>query len=101
MRGHAVAAVRATHLEGKQNVMRANLDDDCEVAVIGAGPYGLAVAAHLRAADISTRVFGRALSFWRENMPKGMRLRSPWIATQIADPDRRFSLDAFARRVAL
>jgi len=101
MRGHAVVAVRATRLEGKQNVMRANLSDDCEVAVIGAGPYGLAVAAHLRAADINTRVFGRALSFWRENMPKGMRLRSPWIATHIADPDKKFSLDAFARRVAL
>ena len=81
--------------------MRGNLHDDCEVAVIGAGPYGLAVAAHLRAAEINIRVFGRALSFWRENMPKGMRLRSPWVATHIADPDNRFSLDAFARRVAL
>jgi cation diffusion facilitator CzcD-associated flavoprotein CzcO len=81
--------------------MRGNLHDDCEGAVLGAGPYGLAVAAHLRAAEINTRVFGRALSFWRENMPKGMRLRSPWIATHIADPDNRFSLDAFARRVAL
>lgn len=81
--------------------MRANHHDDCEVAVIGAGPYGLAVAAHLREAEISTRVFGRALSFWRENMPEGMRLRSPWVATHIADPDRKFSLDAFARRVAL
>jgi cation diffusion facilitator CzcD-associated flavoprotein CzcO len=100
MRGHAVVLVRTTRLEGK-HVMRANLYDDCEVAVIGAGPYGLAVAAHLRAADVSTRVFGRTLSFWRENMPKGMRLRSPWIATHIADPDNKFSLDAFARRVAL
>ncbi|HEY6258402.1 MAG TPA: NAD(P)-binding domain-containing protein [Xanthobacteraceae bacterium] len=80
---------------------RANLHDDCEVAVIGAGPYGLAVAAHLRSAAISTRVFGRPVSFWRENMPKGMRLRSPWIATHIADPGKRFSLDAYARQVAL
>jgi FAD-dependent urate hydroxylase len=81
--------------------MRANLHDDCEVAVIGAGPYGLAMAAHLRAAAVSTRVFGRPMSFWRENMPKGMRLRSPWIATHIADPDKHYSLDVYAPRVAL
>ena len=80
---------------------RAGHSDDCEVAVIGAGPYGLAVAAHLRSAAVGTRVFGRPLSFWREHMPKGMRLRSPWIATHIADPDRNFSLDVFAREAAL
>ena len=72
--------------------------DESEVAVIGAGPYGLAVAAHLNAARISTRVLGRPMSFWREHMPKGMRLRSPWIATHIADPERRYSLDVFANR---
>jgi hypothetical protein len=82
-------------------VTRARLSDDCEVAVIGSGPYGLAVAAHLRSAAVSTRVFGRPLSFWREHMPKGMRLRSPWIATHIADPEKRFSLDVFAREAAL
>jgi Pyridine nucleotide-disulphide oxidoreductase len=71
------------------------LRDDCEVAVIGAGPYGLAIAAHLRAAKIATRVFGKPMSFWRDNMPKGMRLRSPWIATHIADPEGRYSLDTF------
>jgi hypothetical protein len=80
---------------------RAALVDDCEVAVIGGGPYGLSAAAHLRCANMATRVFGRPMSFWRENMPKGMKLRSPWIATHIADPGKKFSLDAFARQVAL
>jgi hypothetical protein len=82
-------------------VTRARSSDDCEVAVIGAGPYGLAAAAHLQSAAVSTRVFGRPLSFWREHMPKGMRLRSPWIATHIADPAKQFSLDVFAREVSL
>jgi FAD-dependent urate hydroxylase len=75
--------------------------DDCEVAVIGAGPYGLSVAAHLKAAGVSTHVFGGSMSFWRENMPRGMKLRSPWIATHIADPDNRLSLDVFAHQNAL
>jgi cation diffusion facilitator CzcD-associated flavoprotein CzcO len=68
----------------------------CEVAVIGAGPYGLSVAAHLRHAGLTTKVFGEPMSFWRHHMPKGMRLRSPWRATRMSDPAEKFSLDAFA-----
>lgn len=69
---------------------------DCEVAVIGAGPYGLAVGAHLKAAGVETRVFGEAMSFWRKNMPKGMYLRSPLRATNISDPNGTLTLDAHA-----
>ena len=70
-------------------------DNRCTVAVVGAGPYGLAAAAHLRAANIRVRVFGEAMSFWRGNMPRGMKLRSPWIATHIADPLGRYLLDDY------
>lgn len=79
----------------------AMLRNDCEVAVIGAGPYGLSVAAHLKAADVSVRVFGAAMSFWRNHMPDGMRLQSSWGASHIADPGKRFSLDAFAHQHGL
>jgi len=75
----------------------AQLRDRHGVAIIGAGPYGLAVAAHLRAANVPFRIFGEALSFWRSNMPRGMTLRSPWIATHIADPARRYRLDDYYR----
>lgn len=71
--------------------------DSCEVAIVGAGPYGLSVAAHLKAAKMSTRVFGDTMAFWRKNMPSGMKLRSPWRASHIIDPDRAHSLDIFAR----
>lgn len=70
--------------------------NDCDVAVIGAGPYGLAAAAHLKAARIDTRIFGEAMGFWKNNMPKGMWLRSPWIASHIADPKSDHSLDHYA-----
>ena len=75
--------------------------DSCEVAIIGAGPYGLAVAAHLRAVNVSIRVFGEVMSFWRRNMPQGMKLRSPWIATHIADPFDRYLLDDYFREAGL
>src|ERR1700761_5867962 len=69
---------------------------NCKVAVIGAGPYGLSVAAHLRRAGIATHVFGEPMGFWRHNMPNGMLIRSPWRATHLSDPGGMFSLDAYA-----
>lgn len=66
-----------------------------QVVIIGAGPYGLAAAAHLRAAKIETRVFGEAMDFWEQQMPKGMLLRSSWDASQISDPDRKLRLREF------
>jgi FAD-dependent urate hydroxylase len=68
----------------------------CEAVVIGAGPYGLSVAAHLRHAGIAVHVFGEPMAFWRNNMPRGMLLRSPWRATHLSDPDGALSLDAYA-----
>ncbi len=67
------------------------------VVVIGAGPYGLSAAAHLRGAGIEHRVFGDTFSFWREQMPSGMLLRSAWEACTIDAPAKAFSLDAYDR----
>jgi cation diffusion facilitator CzcD-associated flavoprotein CzcO len=48
-----------------------------QVAIIGAGPYGLATAAHLRAAKIETCVFGEPMAFWENQMPKGFLTKWP------------------------
>lgn len=74
---------------------------DCEVAVIGAGPFGLAAASALRAAGIDTRTFGGAMSFWRDHMPRGMRLRSPWHATYIGHAKGPLSLDSYANTLGI
>ncbi len=76
-------------------------NDHCEVAIVGAGPYGLGLAAHLRQARIATRVFGDPMAFWRRNMPSGMKLRSPWRASHIPDPSEDYSLDRFATEHAI
>jgi NADPH-dependent 2,4-dienoyl-CoA reductase/sulfur reductase-like enzyme len=65
-----------------------------DVAVVGAGPYGLAAAAHLRRAGVDLRIFGEPMSFWR-TMPRGMLLRSNWSASCIAEYRGRLSLDAY------
>ena len=68
---------------------------DYEVAIIGAGPYGLSAAAHLKAAGVSVCVFGEPMRFWASNMPAGMLLRSPRDASNLSDPDSRFSLEHY------
>jgi cation diffusion facilitator CzcD-associated flavoprotein CzcO len=68
---------------------------DCEVAVIGAGPYGLAAGAHLQSKGHRVLVFGEPMAFWANRMPTGMLLRSPREASSISDPTCKFTLDAF------
>src|SRR5947207_1174721 len=72
-----------------------------DVAVVGAGPYGLSVAGHLRAAGVETSVFGRPMSFWREHMPEGMLLRSSPSASSISDPGRRLTLAQYCKTQAV
>lgn len=68
----------------------------CDVAIIGAGPFGLSAAAHLqRIKGLDLKVFGRPMSFWQCYMPPKMLLRSRWDATHIDDPGAHMSLDAF------
>ena len=67
---------------------------DTDVAIIGAGPYGLAAAAHLRRAGVAAHVIGQPMSFWQK-MPAGLRLRSNWTATCIAEYQGKLSLDSF------
>lgn len=68
---------------------------DCEVVMVGAGPYGLSAAAHLKALGLDVRIFGRAMEFWAGKMPAGMLLRSPRVASNISGPARTFSLEAY------
>ena len=67
----------------------------CDVAVIGAGPYGLSVGSHLKAKGITACVFGEPMEFWANKMPEGMLLRSPRVASNLSDPDRAFTLEAY------
>ncbi len=65
------------------------------VAIIGAGPYGLSVAAHLRARGVEFRIFGRTMDSWLTQMPRGMHLKSEAFASNLSDPQSVFSLKQF------
>jgi cation diffusion facilitator CzcD-associated flavoprotein CzcO len=49
---------------------------DTDVLIIGAGPFGLALAAQAAHDGINHLIVGKPMEFWRQNMPKGMYLRS-------------------------
>jgi FAD-dependent urate hydroxylase len=68
------------------------------VAIVGAGPYGLAVGAHLRDAGVAVRQFGRTMSYWREQMPSDMLLRSSLKASSISDPHRALRIERYAEQ---
>src|ERR1700733_9286034 len=84
------------NLEGVEGVNCKSSDSN--ITVVGAGPYGLSSAAYLRAAGLETRVFGEPMSFWGNQMPAGMCLRSNWGASHIADPKRALTLDEYVRQ---
>lgn len=68
-----------------------------DVVIIGAGPYGLSLAAHLQAKKIAFRIFGRSMETWRSGMPRGMRLKSEGFASSLSDPGSTMTLSAFCQ----
>lgn len=66
-----------------------------DTVIIGAGPYGLSVAAHFRHRGIPFRIFGRPMDSWMAHMPKGMMLKSDGFASDIYDPVGAFTLKKF------
>ena len=78
-----------------------------DAAIVGAGPYGLSIAAHLNGLGASHRVFGKPMATWRSHMPKGMLLKSDGFASSLSAPTENghapdaHSLRAYCARHAI
>lgn len=72
-----------------------------EVAIVGAGPYGLSVAAHLASLGVRFRIFGSPMSVWRDHMPKGMHLKSEGFASSLSDPGSTFTLRHYCEQQSI
>ena len=68
-----------------------------ENLIIGAGPYGLSIAAHLKEWKIPFQLYGTPMESWRDYMPDGMLLRSEAFASNLWDPKRKFTFAKFCR----
>jgi len=73
---------------------------EIDVAIIGAGPYGLSLTAHLKALGVEHQVFGRPMSFWRHCTPPGMELKSEGSSSDLSDPLREYSIKDFYKEIA-
>lgn len=71
------------------------MTDSTDVAIVGAGPYGLSLAAHLSAAGVPYRQFGVPMKLWRTAMPRGMYLKSQGFASNLSDTSQAMTLEAF------
>src|SRR5260370_40593889 len=73
--GDSIAQIEEEVTRGKAS--------DCEVAVLGAGPYGFSAAAHLKSKGMDFRIFGRPHEFWAKKMPAGTPPRAPPVYVNI------------------
>ena len=69
-----------------------------DVAIVGAGPYALSLAAHLRETGLSFRIFGQPMNSWREHMPENMWLKSDGFASNLSAPVPHSTLKSYCRQ---
>jgi thioredoxin reductase len=73
---------------------------ETDVAIVGAGPYGLSVAAQLGGRGVEHRIFGPPMKFWRD-MPDGINLKSFAFATNVYVPTKGHSFPEWCRERGL
>jgi thioredoxin reductase len=71
---------------------------DHDITIVGAGPYGLSIAAHLRKRRLPFELLGLAFESWRQFMPQGMLLKSERFASNLWDPERRYTLRRYCEQ---
>ncbi|MDX1415336.1 MAG: NAD(P)-binding domain-containing protein [Candidatus Promineifilaceae bacterium] len=69
------------------------------VLIIGAGPFGLSLAARLQHLDIDHLILGKPMHFWQANMPPGMLLRS--ASDWHLDPQNIDTIEAYLQTLGL
>ena len=68
-----------------------------DVLVIGAGPFGLSISAHLRHRGVEHTIVGRPMDTWRAHMPLGMFLKSEPYGSVISAAARGYDIGTYAR----
>ncbi|MEH7246876.1 NAD(P)-binding domain-containing protein [Neobacillus niacini] len=72
-----------------------------DLAIVGAGPYGISLAAHAAKAGLRYRVFGYPMDFWQFKMPPNMFIRTMLEYTNLSDPEERCTLKEFQKEKGL
>ena len=69
------------------------------VVIIGAGPYGLSLSAHLAARNVKHRIFGRPMQFWSDIAEAGGEryLKSYCFGTNISTPTAGYAFADYSK----
>jgi hypothetical protein len=72
---------------------RLDLANETPVAIIGAGPYGLSLSAHLSSKHVGHRIFGRPMEFWTRVAEAGDEryLKTYCFGTSLSSPSPGYS----------
>jgi len=74
---------------------------DFPVAIIGAGPYGLALANYLSASGTPFIILGKPMELWRNHTFDSMNLRSDYATSEIGHPNHKFRFELFCAESGL
>jgi len=72
-----------------------------DITIVGAGPYGLSIAAHLRQRGADFCVIGSTMQSWLRHMPKGMLLKSAGLTSSLVAPRGNYSLRQFCTELGI
>jgi len=72
-----------------------------DVAIIGSGPHGLSLAAHLRARGMDFRIVGKPMDSWAAHMPAGMMLKSDGFVSNLVSPQPGYTLKDYCTTNAI
>ncbi|MDO7908719.1 NAD(P)-binding domain-containing protein [Paenibacillus sp. JX-17] len=67
-----------------------------DVVIIGAGPYGISLAAHAAAHKLNYKLLGYPMDFWKNQMPQNMFIRTPHDFCSFADAHDELSIERYA-----
>jgi cation diffusion facilitator CzcD-associated flavoprotein CzcO len=66
-----------------------------DIVIIGAGPYGISLAAHAQDEGLKYELLGYPMDFWKNKMPPRMFIRTGLEFTGLSDPKKRFTLENY------
>jgi thioredoxin reductase len=67
-----------------------------DLIIIGAGPYGISLAAHAAASHLSYVLLGEPMNFWKEQMPQNMFIRTNPRYISLSDKDEAYTIERFS-----
>ncbi|GAB4013303.1 hypothetical protein GCM10028808_31990 [Spirosoma migulaei] len=69
------------------------MNQSTDTLIVGAGPFGLGLAAYFQKRRHDYQIVGKPMEFWKQHMPTGMLLRSN--VNWYLDPDHHWTIDLF------